>query len=234
MLDAQIQELRDDVVAATRLLVFKGILDYSGHVSARVPGQNQMLIQPRDASRAGLQADDLLVIDLEGNVIQGDGVPVVEWPIHAGAYRGRQDVGVVCHGHPTLSTSFSMVDAPMVAMRHFAYKYPDGLAIHPDSTHITTLEQGDALAKTLGKADACLIRSHGTLLVARRIQELFMDCLDLEENARTLLIASQLGPLLPIGRDEAARIGASYGRTGHRPNKIWEHYLYQGKVAGVI
>jgi ribulose-5-phosphate 4-epimerase/fuculose-1-phosphate aldolase len=222
------------VVTCTRLLAFTEILDYSGHVSARVPGEDLLLIQPRDASRASLTAEDLLVVDFEGRVVEGDGVPVVEWPIHAGAYRARADVAVVLHGHPTLSTTFSMVDRPLLPMRHFFYKYPDGLAIHPDSTHITTIEQGDALAKTLGSADACLIRSHGTLLVARRIQELFMDALDLEENARTLIVAAQLGQILPIGREEAAEIGASYGRTGHRPNKVWEHYLGKGRTAGVL
>jgi L-ribulose-5-phosphate 4-epimerase len=229
-----VQELREQVVTCTRLLVFTEILDYSGHVSARVPGEELLLIQPRDASRASLSADDLLVVDFQGNVVEGDGVPVVEWPIHAGAYRARPDVAVVLHGHPTLSTTFSMVERPLLPMRHFFYKHPDGLAIHPDSTHITTIEQGDALAKTLGSADACLIRSHGTLLVARRIQELFMDALDLEENARTLMLAAQLGPILPIGPEEAAEIGASYGRTGHRPNKVWEHYLQKGRSAGVI
>jgi L-ribulose-5-phosphate 4-epimerase len=234
MSEMTVQELREQVVTCTRLLAYAEILDYSGHVSARVPGQDRLLIQPRDASRAGLAPEDLLIVDFEGTVVEGDGVPVVEWPIHAGAYRARPDVAVVCHGHPTLSTSFSMVDRPLVPMRHFFYKYPDGLAVHPDATHITTLEQGDALAKTLGSADACLIRSHGTLLVARRIQELFMDCLDLEENARTLIVAAQLGTILPIGHEEAAEIGASYGRTGHRPNKVWGHYLQKGRAAGVI
>ncbi|MCW2698474.1 MAG: ribulose-5-phosphate 4-epimerase-like epimerase or aldolase [Blastococcus sp.] len=229
-----VQELREQVVTCTRLLVFTEILDYSGHVSARIPGEDLMLIQPRDASRATLAPADLLVVDFDGTVVEGTGIPVVEWPIHAGAYRARADVAVVLHGHPTLSTTFSMVDRPLVPMRHFFYKYPDGLAIHPDSTHIVTLEQGDALAKTLGTADACLIRSHGTLLVARRIQELFMDALDLEENARTLITASQLGNILPIQHEEAAAIGASYGRTGHRPNKVWEHYLQKGRAVGVI
>lgn len=234
MSDVSVQELRQQVVTCTRLLTFTGVLDYSGHVSARIPGEDRLLIQSRDASRAALTPDDLLVVDFEGTVVEGTGVPVVEWPIHAGAYRARSDVAVVCHGHPTLSTTFSMVDRPLVPMRHFAYKYPDGLAIHPDSTHITTIEQGDALAETLGASDICLIRSHGTLLVSRRMQELFMDCLDLEENARTLLFASQLGTIRPIGREEAAEIGASYGRTGHRPNKVWEHYVQKGRAAGVI
>jgi L-ribulose-5-phosphate 4-epimerase len=234
MSDAEIQRLREEIVTCTRLLVFTNILDYSGHLSARVPGQDRMLIQPRDASRAALKPEDLLVLDFEGNVVEGNGVPVVEWPIHAGAYRAREDVNVVCHGHPILSTAFTMTDRSMVPMRHFAYKFPEGLAVHPDPTHIVTLEQGDALARTLGSSDACLLRAHGTLVVARRIQELFMDCMDLEENARTLLYATQLGAVLPMTSDEVERVAASYRGTGHRPAKMWQHYIHQGTAAGVL
>lgn len=91
-----------------------------------------------------------------------------------------------------------MVEADLVPMRHFAYKFPDGLPVHPDPTHIRSNEQGDAVAATLGNGTACLLRSHGTVVVSDRIDILFMDCLDIEENARTLLSAIQPGSkLLP-------------------------------------
>jgi ribulose-5-phosphate 4-epimerase/fuculose-1-phosphate aldolase len=228
-------QLREDLVTCTRLLVFSGVLDYSGHVSARIPGTDHVLIQPRDMSRAALTPDDLLVVDLDGEVVEGDVPPPAETAIHTGVYRARPDVGMVCHGHPTLSTSFSMVDTPLVPMRHFAYKHPNGLQVHPDPTHIRSREQGDAVAKTLGDADACLLRSHGTVLVARRFDVLFMDCLDLEENAKTLLAATQAGgKLLPLTAEEVVIVGESYDRGGHRPGKVWEHYVQLGKAAGVL
>lgn len=227
--------LREDLVTCTRLLVFAGILDYSGHVSARIPGTDHVLIQPRDMSRAALAADDLLVVDLDGELVHGEVPPPAETDIHTGVYRARPDVGMVCHGHPTLSTSFTMVDTPLLPMRHFAYKHPDGLPVHPDPTHITTREQGDAVAATLGRSDACLLRSHGTVLVAKRFDVLFMDCLDLEENAKTLLTATQAGgKLLPLTAEEVRLVGESYGRGGHRPAKVWEHYIHLGQVAGVL
>jgi L-ribulose-5-phosphate 4-epimerase len=231
---ADTDTLRDDVVTLTRLLVMQEILDYSGHVSARVPGQDALIIQPRDMSRAALSAPELLVIAFDGTVLQGDGVPVAEWPIHAGAYEARPDVAFVCHGHPTLSTTFTMIDGPVLPMRHFAYKNGAGLAVHPDPTHIVTMDQGRALARTLGDAGACLLRSHGTLVVAPRAQDLFMDCMDLEENARTQLYASQLGTPVPLTESELADIAASYGKLGHRANKMWEHYRYKGRLAGVL
>ncbi|CAN5386395.1 class II aldolase/adducin family protein [soil metagenome] len=227
--------LREDVVTCTRLLVFAGVLDYSGHVSARIPGTDHVLIQPRDHSRAALTPDDLLVVDLAGELVEGELPPPAETAIHTGVYRARPDVGMVCHGHPTLSTSFSMVDVPLMPMRHFAFKHPAGLAVHPDTTHIRTREQGDAVAATLGQSDACLLRSHGTVLVGKRFDVLFMDCLDLEENARTLLTALQTGgKLLPLTAEEVADLEMSYGRGGHRPGKVWEHYTHLGKVAGVL
>lgn len=225
---------RQEVVACTRLLVFKEILDYSGHVSARLPGSDLVLIQPRDMSRAALRPDDLLVVDLEGNVVQGDGPLPAETAIHTGVYRARPDVNMVCHGHPTLSTSFSMTDAPLLPMRHFAYRFPDGLKVHPDVTHIRSNEQGDSVAATLGDADACLLRAHGTVVVADTIPNLFMRCLDLEENARTLLIAKQMGALLPLTADEVSELEVSYARGGHRPGKMWEHYVHLGRHAGVL
>jgi ribulose-5-phosphate 4-epimerase/fuculose-1-phosphate aldolase len=229
------EKLREDLVTCTRLLVHNGVLDYSGHLSARIPGTDLILIQPRDASRAALTPSDLLVIDLDGNLVEGSVPPPAEAAIHTAVYRARPDVSVICHGHPTLSTTFTMTDRALLPMRHFAYKFADGLAVHQDTTHIRSREQGDAVAATLGSADACLLRSHGTVVVGTRLDELFMDCLDIEENARTLLMAIQLGgALLPLTADEIAMIDASYGALGHRPAKMWEHYIYRGKLAGIL
>lgn len=227
--------VRDELVTCTRLLVYCNVLDYSGHLSARVPGTDLVLIQPRDTSRAALTPEDVLVIDLDGRVLEGQGPPPAEAAIHTSVYRARPDVNFICHGHPTLSTTFTMVDRPLLPMRHFAYKFPNGLTVHPDTTHIRSGQQGDAVAATLGSAGACLLRAHGTVVVAARIQELLMDCLDIEENARTLLYASQLGgSLLPLTATEVELLRESYDRGGHRPNKLWEHYVHKGRTAGIL
>jgi len=229
-------ELRQDLITCSALLVFKGILDYSGHLSARIPGTEYLLIQPRDFSRTGLRPEDLVVVDFQGNLIEGEVPPPAEVAIHTGVYRHRDDVNFVCHGHPTLSTSFSMTDQPLLPMRHFAYKHgATGPKVHPDFTHIYTNEQGDAVAATLGDSDAILLRSHGTVVVAPTVQRLFMDCLDLEENAATLLNARQAGGnLRPLTEEDVAALAESYGKTSHRPNKVWQHYIGLGKAAGVL
>jgi ribulose-5-phosphate 4-epimerase/fuculose-1-phosphate aldolase len=232
MADPGEERLRADLVTCSRILVMQDVLGYSGHLSARV--REGLLIQPRDLSRAALTPDDLLVVTLDGDVVRGEGVPPAETAIHTGVYRARPDVQVICHGHPRASTTFSMVDAPLLPMRHFAFKYPKGLAIHPDPTHIRERGQGDAVADTLADSGACLLRSHGTVVVSDTFPNLLMDCLDIEENARTLIDAARLGPLRPLTDVEVDELQRSYARGGHRANKMWEHYVFLAQNAGVL
>lgn len=233
MSDATIARLREEIAICTRLLVMHGIIDFSGHVSARIPGTDRVLIQPRNTSRAALNADDLLVVDIEGKVLEGEGPPPAETALHTCVYGARSDALAVCHGHPTISTLFSVVERPWMAVRNFAYRFTE-VPIHSDTTHIRTEEQGRAVAAALGKQSICLLRAHGTVAVSGTIQQLFMDCLDFEENARSLLSASSLGPLLPLNRNEVEELRASYGRENFRAAKVWEHCVHKARLLGVL
>src|SRR5262245_5684859 len=72
-----------EVAAVTRLLEAQHILDYSGHVSARIPGRDDaFVIQIGSTSRAELEPGAMLVVGYDGKVIEGDGQPPSELPIH--------------------------------------------------------------------------------------------------------------------------------------------------------
>ena len=81
--------LRQQLADCHRMMVMAELLDYSGHVSARIPGTDRVLILPRDASRSGVTADDMLVVDLDGKVLDGNSLPPTETAIHLGVYRAR-------------------------------------------------------------------------------------------------------------------------------------------------
>lgn len=231
---AGISRIRDEVAACTRLLVFAGIIDYSGHVSALID-DDHLVILPRDMSRAAVTADDLVVVDLDGNLVSGDAPPPAEVAMHTGVYRARKDVRAICHGHPRTSTSFTTTDQSLIPVRHFAYRYPDGVPVHPDVTHIYTRDQGDAVAATLGDGEICLLRGHGTVVVGASVQQVYMRCIDLEENARTLLDSNAAGGTLkPLTVAECDQIADSYSKTTHRQNKIWRHALEVAGAAGVL
>lgn len=225
--------LREQLTQATRMMVMAELLDYSGHVSARIPGTDRVLIPGRDASRAGITVNDIVVVNLNGKVLEGNCPPPTETAIHTGVYRARPDIQVVGHGHPPMSTLFTMVDRPMIAIRNYGYRFI-GIPVHPDCTHIRTKEQGDAVAKTLGTCSCCLLRGHGSVVATKTVPEMFLDSLEMEENARSAVHASSLGALKPITPEEVEVLKVSFARNDYRVAKTWEHYQEKARLAGLL
>ena len=225
--------LRHQLAECHRMMVMAELLDYSGHVSARVPGSSRVLILPRDASRAAVTAEEMVVVDLDGKLLEGKGPAPTETAIHLGVYRAREDVSAIGHGHPPNSTLFTMVERPMFAMRNFGFRFID-TPVHPDPTHIKTVEQGAQVAKTLGKGKYCLLRGHGSVIAVNSVPEVFLDSLEMEENAKSALQAATLGGLKPITPEEVELLKPSFAFNTYRVGKTWEHYREKAKRAGYL
>src|SRR5437762_3425720 len=90
---SNVDQVALDVSAVTRLLEAEGILDYSGHVSARIPGRDAFAIQIGATSRAEVAPETMLVVDRAGTVTEGESEPPSELPIHLEILKSRPDVG---------------------------------------------------------------------------------------------------------------------------------------------
>jgi ribulose-5-phosphate 4-epimerase/fuculose-1-phosphate aldolase len=118
-------------------------------------------------------------------------------------------------------------------MRNFGFRFI-GMPIHPDPTHIRTVEQGAAVACTLGKHKYCLLRGHGSVVAVDGVKEVFLDSLEMEENARSTIQAASLGPLKPITPAEVELLKVSFARNEYRIAKTWEHYREKARQAGLL
>lgn len=225
---------RHQVAICTRMLVDSGIMGYSGHISQRVDPGDRFLVQPVDDVRADLLPERLLVVDLEGNVLEGDGRPPSEVAIHAEVYRARSDVGAVAHFHHDPSTVFTTVEGrPWIPLKNHASRWAPRVAVHPDPSHIAAPEQGRALVETLGDAYAVLLRAHGEVLVAEDIPSLFADVVHFVENTQTLLQASMLGPVIPLSPDEVKRFLDTFRRDRHA-RKLWDYHTSVSAHRGAV
>jgi ribulose-5-phosphate 4-epimerase/fuculose-1-phosphate aldolase len=126
-----------------------------------------------------------------------------------------------------------MVERPMPAMRNFAFRFA-GCPIHPDPTHIRTLEQGAQVARTLGRGRCCLLRGHGNVIACDTVEEVFLDSLEMEENAKATIQASALGALKPITPEEVERLKPSFAKNDFRATKVWDHYREKARRAGAL
>ena len=104
-------EAKQQLVDCIRMLERSDIIDYNGHASIRA-GDDRLLINIGSCQRASLTVADICTIDMEGNVIEGNGKPPLEFHLHAGVYRARPDVKAVVHAHPKWSTFLTMVGQP--------------------------------------------------------------------------------------------------------------------------
>ena len=234
--NSAVERLKVEVAACTRLLNYEGILGYSGHVSVRLPDRNTLLIQSFDASRNDLTPEDLYIVDLDGNVLDGpgDARPVNEVEIHSEILRARDDVNAVLHYHPEIATLFTMVDGvELKPMKNHAYRWESGIPTHPESWHIDTPERGRAMAATLGRHNAVMLRAHGAVIVSESIPALMVDAVHFEENAKAMYDAARLGCPRPLSPEEVSEFGANFKRDKHAV-KLWRYFLSRGVESGAI
>ena len=217
------ETLKVKVAQAVRMLAVEGILNYSGHVSARVPGTNRIVINSRDASREIVQAANIVTVDLDGNKVAGkEGEPDETW-MHLSIYRARPDVMSVVHSHALYSTAFTIARKPLLPVTVRGAIFADGVPEYPEAGKIVNREQGDTLAEALGSHRAVLLRMHGAAVVGAYLEEAFAATIQFEENAQYQLTASMLGPvdqLTPQEVEESVR-------ESWKPNSIlkrWEYY----------
>lgn len=228
--------LRRDVTACTRMLVHENILGYSGHISARLPGRDALMIQPGALSRSELDPDKLVIVDFDGKVLAGkeNGKPPSEVFIHTEIMKARPDVNAIAHFHPETATLFTLVDdVPFGPVKNHAARWIDGTPTHNDPSHIDTPQSGKALADTLAGYQAALIRAHGAVVVAEDVRALFVDCVHFEENAQALYRAAAIGRVNPLTKQEAEAFMHSFDRPWHS-QKLWDYYTGNAIKAGVL
>lgn len=218
-----IAEQKQMLVDAILMMERAQIIDFNGHFSTRVPGSEHMLINSGRSVRSALTVDDIVTIDLDGNLIDGDAVPPMEFHIHAEIYRRRPDVNAVVHTHPLWSTLFSMVGQPVLPVIMQAAVLGE-IRQFAKTASINNQPLAQELADTLGPHCVIMLKSHGAVVAAEGIIEAFVLGFYLEETAQRQHLATQLGTPAVLSPEQVANISVKLWK----PNllkKVWDYHL---------
>src|SRR5918992_1102424 len=186
------QEHLEDLVAANRILAEHGVIDAYGHVSLRSPRDPKRFLLARAIAPETVQPEDILEYDLDSNPIDArGGDSVSERFIHSEIYRARPDVMSVVHNHSPSVIPFSVTGVKMRALFHMASFVGEGLPVFEirkvqrgTDLLVRNGKLGAALAKTLGKQAAALMRGHGSVTVGENLQRAVGRSVYLEMSAR--------------------------------------------------
>jgi ribulose-5-phosphate 4-epimerase/fuculose-1-phosphate aldolase len=172
------QSQLEDLVAANRILAAHGVIDAYGHVSLRSPDNPNRFFLACAIAPEKVQIEDILEYDLDSKPLDPKGRDSVnERFIHSEIYRARPDVMSVVHNHSPSVVPFSVTGVKMRALFHMAsFIGAEGLPNFEirkvkkgSDLLVRDPKLGAALAKTLGKSAAALMRGHGSVTVGENI-----------------------------------------------------------------
>jgi len=214
-------ELKTLLVDAIRMLARANIVDHSGHGSARRDSES-FYINSAASARGTLTTNDIVAVDLAGNLVEGSARPPFEFHIHSEIYRVRPDVHAVMHTHPQWSTFLTMVGAPYRAVYAQGALLGD-IPLVDSPLSVNTRPMGERVAATLGAGPAVLLKSHGAVVAGSDVVECFALAAYLEENAYRQYMAMQIGD--PYVFSDAEQ--QAFRERLWTPNllrKTWDHY----------
>ena len=184
----------------------------AGNVSARVPGADLMVIKPSGVSYDELGPDAMVVTDLHGNLVDGELAPSSDTAAHAYVYRHMPDIGGVVHTHSPYATAWAARGEPIpCVLTMIADEFGGEIPVGPFAL-IGDDSIGRGIVETLrgSRSPAVLMRNHGPFTVGRDARAAVKAAVMLEDVARTVHFAHQLGKPDAIDPEAVDRLYARY------------------------
>ena len=208
-----VSEVRRTVCDLHSELTRYGLVAWTaGNVSARVPGEDLLVIKPSGVAYDELTPEAMIVCDLDGDVVDGDHSPSSDTAAHAYVYRHRDDVGGVVHTHSTYATAWAARGEPIpCVLTAMADEFGGEIPIGPFAL-IGDDSIGKGIVETLAghRSPAVLMQSHGVFTIGDDARSAVKAAVMCEDVARTVHVARQLGTPLEIPADDVTRLHDRY------------------------
>jgi L-ribulose-5-phosphate 4-epimerase len=184
----------------------------SGNVSARDPETGLVVIKPSGVRYEALRPEDHVVVNLEGEVVEGTLKPSSDMASHLYIYRHRSDVNGVVHTHSSYATAFAALGRPIpVYLTAIADEFGGPIPCAGFAL-IGGEEIGKQVIEHIGQSPAVLLKNHGVFTIGPTAEAAVKAAVMVEDVARTVWLALQLGQPDEIAPEDVARLHRRYTR----------------------
>lgn len=177
----------------------------SGNISARLD-PDTVLITPTLVSKGFMRPEQLLAMNLDGEVLRGEGYPTTETPMHLRLYRERDDIGGVVHGHPPASTAFAVagkaLDLHLIPEAVIFLGEVPLVPFHMPGSP----ELAESTVPYLAQYDAVLLENHGVLCWGSDVEQAYHRIETVEFCATITMYAQMLGGAREIPHEPLANL----------------------------
>tara|TARA_B100001559_G_C16421682_1_gene585403 strand:+ start:427 stop:1101 length:675 start_codon:yes stop_codon:yes gene_type:complete len=187
------ESFKEQIMIACQALGLHGCgSGIGGHVSMRAPQENAIWINAFDRTLAEITIDDVLLIDFDGNVLEGNREVSIGVDFHPGIYNVREDVNAIVHTHGPWGTALAGLARPLKIRANLACFFHNDQVLSPDDSFAS-------IGPVIGDANTVIIPWHGCITVGTTIGRATALHATFEDMARLdVLLESSNAPELPI------------------------------------
>ncbi|MGI6230008.1 MAG: class II aldolase/adducin family protein [Tractidigestivibacter sp.] len=214
---------RERIVAYGKRVASEGLaVGTSGNLSEFDPKMGLMAISPSGVGYFDTNPEDVVVMRLDGTIVEGERRPSSEAPLHAQTYRCRPNARAVVHTHSPFATTLAALGQPIRAV-HFTIA-DAGTDVVPLSPYVTfgTPELAESVGKTLAenpKTQAVLMESHGLIACGASMDDAFTLAVNLEFVARVQWQAECVGKPRVLTPSEMGSVAERFSTYGQDASK---------------
>ncbi len=204
-------DLKALICKYNKLLPTHGLVTMtSGNVSGRDFESGMVIIKPSGVDFDSLTPSDMVVVDLDGNIVEGSLKPSVDTATHLYVYRHMPTVGSIIHTHSNYATSFAALGKPIPCCLTAIADEFGGAIPCSDYAPVGGDEIGREIVASIGTSPAILIKNHGVFTIGRTVQEAFKAAVMVEDVAKTVHLALLIGQPEELPSEEIERAHRRY------------------------
>jgi L-ribulose-5-phosphate 4-epimerase len=206
-----LEQLKQELHKLHLMLPASGLVTWTaGNISARDPESGFVVIKPSGIMYEELQPEDHVVVNLEGDVIEGDLKPSSDTESHLYIYRARPDVNGIVHTHSPYATAWA-ANGRGIPVYLTAHADEFGCAIPCAGFALIGSEAiGQEVIDHIGDSPAVLLKNHGVFTIGKNARSAVKAAVMVEDVARTSLLALQLGTPDIIDPEDVAKLHYRY------------------------
>lgn len=210
--------VHEEVLAAAKAMLARGLTaGTSGNVSGRLDDE-RVVITPSSLSYEEMTLDDLVVLDMDGNVVEGNRYASSEKGLHLACYASFDEVGSVIHTHPVFATMFACARRPIPCQIDEFALYVGGEVPVAEYAMSGSAELGANAAAVLKDVGSALLASHGMVTIGKNPEKTLHQAGVVERAAHVIWGAGALGGAQPLPQKVNTDFGNLYRMVRSNPD----------------
>lgn len=220
-----VEKVREQVARIGRSMWEAGLVAGSyGNVSQRIPEEGLVVITPSGVAYDRMRPGDMVVIDMDGRMVDGGLKPSTETGLHLAVYRARSDVQALVHTHSLHASALAAARRPLPVILEEVAHVVGGPVSVADYAPSGSEALARSAARQLKKANAVILANHGVVGVGAGLDEALQVCQTVERAAAVYLLAHIVGEPVALGVEETASLRrfyvTAYGQREGRMGKV--------------